>query len=118
MAKRTTTKHRAALGADPLDALVPGNAQAAIRASNRKLETAGTTPTPGKPVPVVKERLTVHVSVDLIDRVKNCVYWTPGLTLAGMAEKALADAVAKMEKKAGKPFPKRKHELRGGRPMK
>ena len=41
-----------------------------------------------------------------------------GLTLAGMAEKALADAVAKMEKKAGKPFPKRKHELRGGRPMK
>ena len=93
-------------------------ARRAVRASTRKLEAAGTTPRPGKPVPVVKQRLTVHVSVDLIRRVKNAVFWTPGLTLAGLAEKALADALRKLEKGAGNPFPERTHELRGGRPMK
>jgi len=67
-----------------------------------------------------KERLTVHVPVDLIDRVKNAVYWTPGVTLAGLSEEGLLKAVQRLEKKhnQGKPFAKRKAELKGGRPLK
>jgi len=67
-----------------------------------------------------KERLTVHVPVDLIDRVKNAVYWTPGVTLAGLSEEGLIKAVQRLEKKHndGKPFPKREAELKGGRPLK
>lgn len=67
---------------------------------------------------VIKERLTVHLPVDLIDRVKNAVWWTPGMTLASLAETALAKEIDKMEKKRGGPFPPRKAELKGGRPMK
>jgi hypothetical protein len=94
MAKRRT------IGTNPLDAVIP-------------------TPREEKsPSRVVKERLTVHLPVDLIDRIKNAVYWTPGLTLAGLAEEALAAAVEKLERARGEPFPPRRSELKGGRPLK
>lgn len=65
-----------------------------------------------------KQRLTVHISVDLIDRLKNAVYWSPGVTLAAIAEEYLSKGVDALEKKNGKPFPPRKEELKGGRPVK
>ncbi len=95
MAKRRT------IGANPLDAVIPAHHE-----EKR--------PTPKIP----KERLTVHLPVDLIDRIKNAVYWTPGLTLAGLAEEALAAAVDKLERARGEPFPPRQAELKGGRPLK
>jgi len=67
---------------------------------------------------VTKERLTVHMPVELIERVKNIVYWTPGLTLARLAEEALTKEVEKREQERGEPFPRRTEELRGGRPLK
>jgi len=66
--------------------------------------------------PGVKERLTVHLPIDVIARLKDAVYWTPGLTLAGLAESALSKAVDKLEKQRGEPFPPREAELTGGRP--
>jgi len=110
MAKRKTMEE------DPLDAVVP--TKAATKASRRGLAPAGTYQRPEKPPRLVKERLTVHLSVELIERVKNAVYWTPGLTLAGLAEKHLSAAVDKLEKKNGKPFPQRSSNLKGGRPLK
>lgn len=64
-----------------------------------------------------KSRLTINLSVDLIERVKNSVYWTPGLTMSSLSEKALIKAVDSLEKKNGEPFPHRKEELRPGRPV-
>lgn len=65
-----------------------------------------------------KQRITLHISTDLIDRVKNAVYWEPGLTVAGFAEEAFALAIETLEKERGAPFPQRKqHRLRGGRPV-
>ena len=95
---------RKTIGDNPLDAVVPNPTSAAKR--------------PARLQRVKKERLTVHVPVELIDRVKNTVYWTPGLTLATLAEEALRKAVDIREKKRGNPFPSRKEELRGGRPIK
>lgn len=65
-----------------------------------------------------KQRVTVQISADVIERVKNAVYWTPGMTLASLAERAFADAVDHMEKKKGEEFPKRREELKSGRPIK
>lgn len=96
MAKRRT------IGTNPLDAVIPARQQEKTLRPSR----------------LVKERLTVHLPVDLIDRVKNAVYWTPGLTLASLAEEALAAAVEKLERQRGEPFPPRKAELKGGRPLK
>ncbi len=65
-----------------------------------------------------KQRITVQISVDVIERVKNAVYWTPGLTLTSLAVEALSIAVDKLEKARKEPFPKRGAELTSGRPVK
>lgn len=100
MAKRRT------IGENPLDTIVPDRSKTEESGKPREKQTR-----------VVKERLTVHLPVDLINRVKNAVYWTPGLTLAGLAEIALRDTVDQLEEDRGEPFPQREGELKGGRPL-
>jgi len=113
MAKRKT------MGENPLDAVIPTRAAAAAaKAGGRRSAPAATETPQEKRARVIKERLTVHLPVPLIDRVKNAVYWTPGLTLAGLAEKSLENTVDNIEKKNGEPFPQRKANLKGGRPLK
>jgi hypothetical protein len=104
---------RSTIGDNPLDALIPAGLGVPSRASAPTTARA-----PARPKKIPKERLTVHLPVDLINRVKNSVYWTPGLTLASLAEQALARAVAEREAERGEPFPQRDQELKGGRPMK
>jgi predicted DNA binding CopG/RHH family protein len=65
-----------------------------------------------------KQRITVQISEDVIERLKNAVYWTPGLTLASLAEEAFAKVVDALEDKRKAPFPKRQEELKTGRPIK
>jgi uncharacterized protein (DUF4415 family) len=66
-----------------------------------------------------KERITLHISSELLEKMKNAVYYEPGLTLAGLAEEALAIALEKLEKKRGESYPERKIvKLRPGRPLK
>ena len=96
---------RRTIGTNPLDAVVP---------EPRDIPQS---PTPAPAVPGGKERLTVHLPVDLIERVKNAVYWTPGLTLARLAEEALRQALADLEAARGAPFPPRERPLTVGRPL-
>ncbi|CDZ80183.1 hypothetical protein BN1013_00689 [Candidatus Rubidus massiliensis] len=65
-----------------------------------------------------KERMTIQINKDTIERAKNAVYWTPGLTIAQLTEEALNIVLNEMEKERGEAFPKRKSELRPGRPLK
>ena len=122
MATKTAKKRRRALGADPLDALVPGGdvktATRAGRGGQGRTQPPPRTEEAETPERILKERLTVHLPVGLIDRVKNVVYWTPGLTLAGLAKDALAQTVDRLEKKRGEAYPAREAELKGGRPLK
>ncbi|WP_036746567.1 hypothetical protein [Parachlamydia acanthamoebae] len=67
--------------------------------------------------PSRKQRITVQISEDVIERIKNAVYWTPGLTLASLAEEAFAKVVDALEEEREAPFPKRKEELKTGRPI-
>lgn len=64
-----------------------------------------------------KQRLTIQLSGEILERAKNAVYWTPGLTLSSLAEEGLKRAVESIEKKHGSSFPHRKEELKAGRPM-
>lgn len=110
-------RRRKTIGNNPLDTVVPRHEpESGTLISNATTEKQRAREEgPGR---VVKERLTVHVPVDLIDRVKNIVYWTPGLTLARLAEEALTQEVEKRENERGESFPHRTEELRGGRPLK
>ena len=96
---------RRTIGTNPLDAVVP---------EQRDVPQPRTT---ALAAPVGKERLTVHLPVDLIEGVKNAVYWTPGLTLARLAEDALRQALAELEAARGAPYPPRERPLTVGRPL-
>ncbi|HOK54645.1 MAG TPA: hypothetical protein PLZ21_00040 [Armatimonadota bacterium] len=104
---------RKTIGNNPLDVVIP-----ASDTQSQVIETPGSTQQPAPRPSGRKERLTVHLPVDLIERAKNAVYWTPGLTLAGLAEQAFTEALERLEQKRGEPFPNRTEELRGGRPVK
>ena len=64
-----------------------------------------------------KEKVTVHLSHELAERVKNAAYWNPRLTVAGIAEMGIQFAIEQVEKENGGPYPKRESELKGGRPL-
>lgn len=70
-----------------------------------------------QPEPSKKERLTVNLPVELISRARDTVYWTPGLTLAGLAKVALTQLIDQLEQERGEPFPPREGEIRLGRPL-
>src|SRR5436853_7333995 len=101
-------RRRQTIGSSPLDTVVPrrepehGSTQPMPPAATERQQASQESPKR-----IIKERLTVHMPVELIDRVKNIVYWTPGLTLARLAEEALTKEVEKREKERGEPFPHR-----------
>lgn len=64
------------------------------------------------------ERLTLHLSSKLVDRIRNAVYWTPGLTIAELAETALSESIDQLEAERGEAFVARGSELKRGRPIK
>jgi post-segregation antitoxin (ccd killing protein) len=63
-----------------------------------------------------KAKITVTLPVKLLDRMRNAVYWTPSLTIAGLAETALESKLKKLEKK--RKFRPRRGKIRVGRPPK
>jgi hypothetical protein len=64
------------------------------------------------------QRLTIQIRPELAERLRNAVYWTPGLTVAGLVEESLGKALASLEKRKGGPFPPRKgKQLKRGRPV-
>jgi len=83
---------RRTIGDNPLNAVIPG--------------------APSRAAAAVAE------PVEVKERAKNAVFWTPGLTLANLAAQAFTNAVDRLEKKRGEAFPPRNLEPKGGRPMK
>ena len=61
-------------------------------------------------------RLTVSLPGDLVDRLRDAVYWSPSLTLAWLIAQSLRTSLAEMESLRQGPFPKRTNALRPGRP--
>jgi hypothetical protein len=125
---------RQTIGDNPLDALMPP------KPAEEKFEpTQVQTKLNGHPSRRLtpssenaKQRLTVQISENVIERAKNAVYWTRGLTLAQLTENALEQALANLEsssviyddstgqplKEKGDEFPKRREDLKSGRPVK
>lgn len=61
-------------------------------------------------------RLTVNLSTELLNRLRDAVYWTPRLTLTHLVEESLRTGLARLESVNRSPFPPRRRELRPGRP--
>jgi len=63
-----------------------------------------------------KQRLTVLINTEVLNRLRNAVFWTPGLTMTGVVEKSISDAIESLEQRRGSEFPQRSEELKAGRP--
>lgn len=124
---------RAMIGEDPLDALLSAPAQPrrsksrAARPSGRRAqvglkarrsqrseagESAGS-----------KVRATFHLPKDLVEAARDAVVALSGpplrLTLAALVEAGIRREIERLKKteNAGKPFPRRASDLKGGRPI-
>jgi post-segregation antitoxin (ccd killing protein) len=64
-----------------------------------------------------RQNLTVQIDSEIIERARDAVFHTPGLTLAGLVQSAFEEALRKLENKRGEPFPKRPAAIRVGRPV-
>lgn len=51
-----------------------------------------------------RSKVSAEIDYSVSERVKNAVYWTPGLTMARFIEKALEDAIEKLEEEKGGKF--------------
>lgn len=71
-----------------------------------------------EPIKPGKQKLTVHVDRELAERVKNAAYWNPRLTIAGIAEQGIRQAIEKIEREYGGRYEVREGQLIGGRPIK
>ncbi len=103
---------RQTIGDNPLDAYISPSASNGVAVLEEETNQKSQQRTKAS-----KQRITVQISVDVIERLKNAVYWTPGLTLASLAEEAFSKAVDELENEREAPFPKRKEELKTGRPL-
>jgi len=65
-----------------------------------------------------RQKLTVHLDGDVVNRVKNAAYWNPRLTIARIAERGIRKALEEVERDHGGPYPQRESELIGGHPIK
>ena len=61
-------------------------------------------------------RLTVSLPGDLVDRLRDAVYWSPDLKLAWLIAQSLRTSLEELETSRQGPFPKRMMALRAGRP--
>jgi excisionase family DNA binding protein len=61
--------------------------------------------------------LAVALPPDLLERLRNAVYWTPGLSIRSFIEQVLTRALDELERQAGKPFPPRNGALKKGQPL-
>lgn len=63
-------------------------------------------------------RVTLNLPADLVEQLRNTVYWTPGVTLTGLIKDALHEFLSRWEQRNGRRYPARLAELKSGRPRK
>ena len=138
---RPRTGKRSTIGADPFDSVIPMYAStkpepvanrdgevarpvepvavaAPKPADTRAAEPAAKSPVPEPELLTGRQKLTVHLDADIVNRVKNAAYWNPRLTIARIAERGIRLALKEVEKEHGGSYPQRDGDLVGGRPIK
>ena len=89
-----------------------------VRTRRPKAENRDRPEPPSSQAVVGKQKLTIHLEANLVNRVKNAAYWNPRLTIAKIAESGIRQSLDKVEKENGGQYPERESELVGGRPIK
>ena len=59
----------------------------------------------------MKKAFCVSIDDKLIERMRNLVYWTPGISLNRLVEESLDLCITQLEEQRGGPFPERAGKL-------
>ncbi len=101
------------LGSDPVEEILSEQ-------TNGSPDADPDDPDGDKPESVEKTRVTVALPEDLADRLRNAVYWTAqDVRMTDIATEGIRAVVEKLENERndGEPFPERREDLKGGRPV-
>jgi hypothetical protein len=122
---------RRTIGTDPLEAVLTPFPDAELRPWSgspvaRKGKGAGKGSVPAAPRRAAPSRVraTFHLPGELVEQARDAVVALSGppvrLTLAALVEAGIRRELERLQKAhhAGKPWPKRRHALVGGRPVK
>ncbi len=117
----TSKARKSTIGSNPLDAVIPSSSRREEpRERDREPETKAVKrprqPEP-EPEPARRERLTVQLDADLIEKARDACYWER-ITLAGLVEEGLRSAITKLERARGEEFTPRSSPIKRGRPFK
>ena len=99
------TRKGSTIGSNPLDQVIPLRSAAPVPVDDLE------------PAKAPRERVTIALPADLMERARNAVYWTPGATLAGLVEDAVALGLKGLEAENNGPFKARRSKLTPGRRM-
>lgn len=66
---------------------------------------------------VNKKNFSVSITPAVLDKIRDIVYWTPGLTVSGLVETCFINVANAMEADRGSEFPARTGQLSMGRPV-
>lgn len=62
-----------------------------------------------------KKNITICMSEDIISRLRDAVYWMPGMTISSLVETGVKNYIRGIEIERGSKFLAREHELSKGR---
>jgi hypothetical protein len=62
-------------------------------------------------------RLSVRLPGEIVERTRDAVFHSPGLTLTSLLAEALAREIERLETERGEGFPRRTGRVRTGRPL-
>lgn len=63
----------------------------------------------------LKVTTTIRIDVEVIERLKNAVYWTPEFTMSGFIESAVEEKMNRLEQDNSISFKDRPNSLKRGR---
>lgn len=64
-----------------------------------------------------RSNLSANVDAEIMQRVRNVVFYTPGATVTSFVEQALLHEVERLEKERGEAFPQATGKVKTGRPL-
>lgn len=62
-----------------------------------------------------KKCITITISIDIIDSLRNIVFWTPGMTISAFVEETIAQKIKILTEENPHISRKRPHQLARGR---
>lgn len=65
---------------------------------------------------IMKKALCVRISEHVINKMRDVVYWTPGMTMSDFVEESVQSQVGQYERERGSAFPdRRSHKANKGK---